>query len=529
MGLLVLVVFQIFFIVSSSLCLGCYRYYNTRNSLFVSHFSGCSDQQNTRNQYRIRQQYASVCCFLARPNIRKLSLELEQIEAREKALLLEEEQLKLKEENLNSIDEYTSLEEESFIEIDIPPEFDNTRIDLVLDALLPQHLDAVVEYFDATTTPTFSRSQIADLIQRKHVLLYTKNKKEIITRKSFKVQTGQTIFLSLPGIVDQLYANQLPTTILPENIPIQILYEDEYMIIVNKPAGMVVHPAAGNWNGTLVNALAYYLTTSSPFGPGEFLNSSALSGHEELMDGITGESAVIPYRPGIVHRLDKGTTGVMVVAKTTAALQALSEMFAQRKVKKTYFAVTIGNPGSRVVIDNYIARHPKERQKMRVVPDPKQFASGLGRSVSSTSTTGSEVAMPLSFSSPALSYSQRGRRAISHVDTRAFDGKLGVAEIRIQTGRTHQIRVHLQDRGTPVYGDDCYGLADWNKKLSKQHGVSRPLLHAYQLELDHHPVLTGEEGKINLRFRAPMAEDMALLADIIWPEGRAERPELFTP
>ena len=198
---------------------------------------------------------------------------------------------------------------------------------------------------------------------------------------------------------------------------------------------------------------------------------------------------------------------MLVVAKTSAALTKLSETFALRKVKKTYIAVAVGNPGNRVVIDNHIGRHPLHRQKMRVVPDPKPNINGR---IDLMSQKGE-----------GSSLSQTGRRAISFVDAKAFDGKLSVVEVRIQTGRTHQIRVHMQDRGTPVYGDDVYGISDWNKKLSKQHGVQRPLLHAYHLELGH-PV-TGER----MTFRAPMAEDMALLADIIWPEGRSERPELF--
>jgi 23S rRNA-/tRNA-specific pseudouridylate synthase len=116
---------------------------------------------------------------------------------------------------------------------------------------------------------------------------------------------------------------------------------------------------------------------------------------------------------------------------------------------------------------------------------------------------------------------QKGRRALSFVDTLAFDSQLSLVQIRIETGRTHQIRVHLQDRHTPIYGDEIYGIADWNKRLLKTQGIARPLLHSYCLEVDH-PV-TGER-KV---FKAPMADDMKRMAASIWPQGRDEAPEYF--
>jgi 23S rRNA-/tRNA-specific pseudouridylate synthase len=210
----------------------------------------------------------------------------------------------------------------------------------------------------------------------------------------------------------------------------------------------------------------------------------------------------------------------------------------------------VGNPGNRVVIDNYISRHPRDRQRMRVVPMkqqalfPSERKNNLSSSVTFSTTTeggggGGET------SSGGKQVPLVGRRAISLVDTKAFDGKLAFVEVRIPTGRTHQIRVHLQDRGTPVYGDDTYGLMDWNKKLSKRYyggNTTRPLLHAYQLELDHHPILVSSsslEGPIEsdnnnsksrkLIFRAPIPQDIALVTDSIWPQGRVERPDFFCP
>jgi len=271
---------------------------------------------------------------------------------------------------------------------------------------------------------------------------------------------------------------------------------------------MKVHPAAGNWDGTLVNALAYYLENESPYGSGEFVNNPDLNeanSGNNVKDANDGE--IVYFRPGIVHRLDKGTTGIIVVAKTKVALAKLSEAFAARTVKKTYVAVTVGNPGKRVKIDKPIGRHPIHRQKMRVVPEPgKKNSSGF-------------TAFDRS-STPSLSIA--GRRALSFVDTKAFDGKLSVVEVKIETGRTHQIRVHLQDRHTPIYGDDVYGLSDWNKVLSKKYKISRPLLHAQRLEMTH-PV--SGEHKV---FTAPMADDMKTIAANVWPQGREERPDLFT-
>jgi 23S rRNA pseudouridine1911/1915/1917 synthase len=173
--------------------------------------------------------------------------------------------------------------------------------------------------------------------------------------------------------------------------------------------------------------------------------------------------------------------------------------------------MTVGNPGKRVVIDKPIGRHPIHRQRMRVVPDPhRKDSSGMAPKDRIPSST-----------SP-LPVSKTGRRALSYVDTLAFDGKLSLVQVRIETGRTHQIRVHLQDRKTPIYGDDVYGIADWNKRLMKSHKIQRPLLHAYRLELEH--PITGEP----MAFEAPMAGDMSTLAKVLWREGPNKIPAAFS-
>ena len=371
---------------------------------------------------------------------------------------------------------------------DISPELSNKRIDAAL----------------AKLEKSVSRSQWGELVADGMVELIDEkgDKPTVLDKKSFKVEAGMTLRVSIP-------VDEKPVEIEPEDLPLDILFEDEHMIIISKAAGMVVHPAAGNWRGTVVNALAHHLS-NSPHGSGDFIGPDGKlkqSKHGETGDIDGGDGEAVTFRPGIVHRLDKGTTGVLCVAKTTQALAALSESFSMRRVKKTYLAVTVGNPGKRVKIDKPIGRHPVHRQRMRVVPDPhKKNSSGMA---------------PKDRMVQAASLSQRGRRALSFVDTLAFDQKLSLVQVRIETGRTHQIRVHLQDRHTPIYGDDIYGLPDWNKHLYKTHLIDRPLLHAWRLEIDH--PISGE----HMVFMAPMAEDMMRIAKNIWPQGGSERPEIF--
>lgn len=348
----------------------------------------------------------------------------------------------------------------------IPAALHNTRIDVAVATLLPE----------------LSRSMCSRLVSDGRVHISSSGKRELVVRKSHKVCESD----ELDVIVS---AEPPPFEILPQALPLDILFEDEHMIVINKAAGMVVHPAAGNWDGTVVNALAFHLRTSA-FGHGEFAGLSE------------GEGA--PMRPGIVHRLDKGTTGVLVVAKTALSLARLSKAFADRQAKKTYVAITVGNPGNSVTIDKPVGRHPIHRQRMRVVPDPHP------RGTHGATLTDS-----------SLVNAAKGRQAVSHVDTIAFDGRLALVKVMIDTGRTHQIRVHLQDRRTPIYGDDVYGIDGWNKQLSKQRGTVRPLLHAYELELDH--PTTGER----MTFRAPLPEDMAEIARAVYPEVVNSCSELF--
>lgn len=210
----------------------------------------------------------------------------------------------------------------------------------------------------------------------------------------------------------------------PENIPLSILYEDEHLLAINKPSGMVVHPAPGHWSGTFVNALLYHCKDAA----GQFFQESA--------------------RPGIVHRLDKETSGVLLAAKNATAHQQLISLFSSRQVKKNYFAICLGAPKSGEIITR-IGRHPIHRKQMCVLEEG-------------------------------------GREAITRFEILATNGKLSLLSIDLVTGRTHQIRVHMKHLGTPILGDSTYG----NSQQNERYGASRLLLHAHTVRLPH--PITGE-------------------------------------
>lgn len=220
----------------------------------------------------------------------------------------------------------------------------------------------------------------------------------------------------------------------PENIPLDILYEDEYLLAINKPAGMVVHPAPGHFSHTFVNALLFHCRTL--------------------------ETSPDNLRPGIIHRLDKDTTGVLLAAKTLSAHQQLVSLFCKREIKKNYLAICLGNPGD-VLIEAAIKRHPIKRKEMSICEDG-------------------------------------GKEAISRCRVLAHHEKLSLVDVELITGRTHQIRVHLKHRNTPVLGDPVYGSLAANQK----YGVTRQLLHAHRLQFIH--PMTGQPIEIV----APLPQDM---------------------
>jgi 23S rRNA pseudouridine1911/1915/1917 synthase len=217
----------------------------------------------------------------------------------------------------------------------------------------------------------------------------------------------------------------------PEAIPLEILYEDTHILAVNKAPGMVIHPAPGHWSGTFVNALLAHCQELAPTSD--------------------------PLRPGIVHRLDKDTSGVLIAAKTLIAHQKLVELFANRKMEKLYLAICSGKPKNGV-INMPIGRHPVHRKEMAVLPD--------------------------------------GREAITEIQVAAFNEKYSLVLAKPRTGRTHQIRVHLKHAGAPVLGDLVY-----NKRTGSDL-QPRQLLHAYRLSFEH--PMTGE----SMQFIAPIPDDM---------------------
>ncbi|MEE4537182.1 MAG: RluA family pseudouridine synthase, partial [Erythrobacter sp.] len=236
----------------------------------------------------------------------------------------------------------------------------------------------------------------------------------------------------------------------PQDIPLVVAYEDENLIVVDKPAGMVVHPAAGNPEGTLVNALLHHCGGS--------------------LSGIGGVA-----RPGIVHRIDKDTSGLLVAAKTDAAHEGLAAQFAAHSVHRRYLAVCAGHPNPpEGTIDERLGRSDANRKKMAVL----------------------------------AKNSSRGKRAVTHykVIERLDAGAL--IECRLETGRTHQVRVHCASIGHPLLGDPLYGKTPKPlKPLLSKLNFARQALHAAELGF-HHPILATD-----LRFVADMPTDMRELID----------------
>ena len=276
-----------------------------------------------------------------------------------------------------------------------------------------------LDRFVAKQLSSYSRSRIQQLIRNKFVTL-----NDAPARPSDHVRAGDRVDLTEPP--PEKIDNQ------PEPIPLDVLFEDDDLIVINKPAGLVVHPGAGHREHTLVNALLYHCS-----------NLSGIGGKE---------------RPGIVHRLDKDTSGCIVVAKNDEAHRGLSEQFAARTVGKIYLALIAGKlRKSAGVIEEKIGRHPVHRQRMSVAPS-------------------------------------RGRAAKTEYRVVRSGENMSLVECRLHSGRTHQIRVHMHHLGHPVLGDKVYA-----KKFAKN--SPRQMLHAWKLGFTH--PRTGE-WKI---FEAPLPED----------------------
>jgi len=287
-----------------------------------------------------------------------------------------------------------------------------------------QRLDA----FLATALPDtlLSRSRLKELIEQGEVLVNGNPAKV-----AYRLRGGERITVAVPP--------PRKSELLPEEVAFTILHEDEDLLVIAKPPGLVVHPGCGHQSGTLVHGLLF---------------------HCDDLAGIGGEE-----RPGIVHRLDKDTSGVMVVAKNDQAHQALVNQFKERQVSKIYRAIVNGSPlADSGRIDQPIGRHPVQRKKMAI--------------------------------------NEQGRRAVTNwLVLERFVAGFSFLELVLETGRTHQIRVHLTALGHPVSGDELYGRQD--KPRLAALGVVRQCLHSYRLGFQH--PRSGAE----LSFTAPLWPDMA--------------------
>ncbi|MCE5322235.1 RluA family pseudouridine synthase [bacterium] len=292
-----------------------------------------------------------------------------------------------------------------------------------------------------------SRSYIQKLINDGNVLVNGSTH-----RANYKVMPGDSISVNIPPAE--------PMQVAAEDIPLDIVYEDDQIMVINKPRGMTVHPAPGSKHGTLVNAIL---------------------AHSDDLSGIGGVE-----RPGIVHRLDKDTTGLLVVAKTDSAHQSLQHQIQKRTVERRYMALVWGETKfNDAVVDAPIGRHPTDRQKMSVIKDTNRYTA---------------------------------REAITHLKVIGRYKGFTLLEAKLDTGRTHQIRVHCSFIGHPVVGDPTYGgskraipssygkleQSELSKLIEALHGQA---LHAYSLSFDH-----PSSGK-RLSFGAPIPGEMQSLVD----------------
>ncbi len=258
-----------------------------------------------------------------------------------------------------------------------------------------------------------TRSSAERLIESKNVHIDGKS-----VTKSLKVSVGQSFEIEIP--------DPEPSEAVPEDIPLDIIYEDDDLIVINKPKGTVVHPAPGNTSGTLVNALLYHCGST-----------------------LSGVGGVI--RPGIVHRIDKDTSGLLVVAKNDETHLALSEQLKTHTISRVYYAISVGNFGSETgTVNAPIGRHPTDRKKMAVIKSGKN-----------------------------------AKEAITHYTVLEHFSGFTYIKCRLETGRTHQIRVHMSYIGHPLMGDTVYGGGKTKFEVCNKALLSGQCLHAGELEFIH--------------------------------------------
>jgi 23S rRNA pseudouridine1911/1915/1917 synthase len=301
------------------------------------------------------------------------------------------------------------------IDVRVEPAFAGWRLDRAL----------------AAAVPTLSRERLKNLIRSGAV----EAGGTALRDPAAKVSGGEALRVAVP--------EPSPAHNEAQDIPLTIVFEDEHLLIVDKPAGLVVHPAAGNFDGTLVNALLHHCAGQ--------------------LSGIGGVA-----RPGIVHRIDKDTSGLLVVAKTDVAHEGLAKQFAAHSIERRYLAIVNGVPKtSEGVVDAPLARSSTNRKKIAVVADG------------------------------------RGKRAVTHWKRLQVLKDAALVECRLETGRTHQVRVHMASLGHPLLGDPVYGRSGkTHGKLLNELQFHRQALHAAELGFTH-PVT-----KIRLSFSSPMPPDM---------------------
>ena len=309
-------------------------------------------------------------------------------------------------------------------------------IDQIKELIVPA--DSAGERIDlfVAAEEGITRSAAAKLAESGRIAV---NGKDIA--KNYKLRSGDIISIEYPPIEN--------SEAEAEDIEIDVIYEDEDIIVVNKPSGMVVHPAAGNPSGTLVNALLHHCG-----------------------DSLSGIGGVI--RPGIVHRIDKDTSGLLVVAKNDDAHLSLSEQLKEHNVSRVYFAIVCGNPkNDSGTIDAPIGRSPVDRKKMAVIKDPLK----------------------------------NSKNAITHYTVLERFRGFAFVKCVLETGRTHQIRVHMSSIGHPLLGDEVYGGGGSKFCQANKKYISGQCLHAGELKLTH------PKAQKEMHFLAPLPEDMEKVLD----------------
>lgn len=291
-----------------------------------------------------------------------------------------------------------------------------------------------------------TRSAASKLIEDGNVLLSA-----VALAKNYRLRAGDAVEVALP--------TPTPAQATPENVPLDVIFEDGDIIVINKPVGMVVHPAAGNPSGTLVNALLYHCGES-----------------------LSGVGGVV--RPGIVHRIDKNTSGLLVVAKNDASHLFLSEQLKGHRINRIYTAIVLGGFREESgTVDAPIGRHPVDRKRMAVIRDP------------------------------AL----RARDAVTHwkvLATGECDGAAySLLRCELETGRTHQIRVHMASIGHPLLGDDVYGGDRTKFQAKRKELICGQCLHAGELQLVH------PRTREPMRFVAPMPAEMLRVKTLLFGES----------